>query len=232
MSERKNILSMLPLSFGTQMVRMFLDEQGLPWWVAQDVADILGILEAKDTLRYFPEDEKGACTIHTHGGPQRALSLNEPGLYRLIFQSRKPQAEAFKRWVFHDILPTLRRTGRYDMAAAESGPLPLTAQGMLPPPPPKPREHAEVSWHLLAVFCLLRDHDEWLSNHEIAQRTGIAPRTARAHTYYLFHLGMIERQEAFPRHLHHFAQAAPQRNGGVFQRLCQMAEIVQARRRF
>jgi hypothetical protein len=105
----------------------------------------------------------------------------------------------------------------------------LTPQGQLPPPPRRVREHAEVSWHLLAVWCLLRDAGEWLSNHEIAQRTGMVPRTVRAHTYYLKHLGLIDVQEAFPRHLHCVSPVAAQRNAGVYARLNLMASVLQER---
>lgn len=97
---------------GTHVVR-HTEIEGEPWFVAQDACDVLGIKEAKSTLRNFPEDEKGVHSMHTPGGEQEMLIVNEPGLYRLIFTSRKPEAEAFRRWVFHDVLPSIRKFGTY-----------------------------------------------------------------------------------------------------------------------
>ncbi len=58
--------------------------------------------------------------MHTPGGPQSVTVLSEPGLYRLIFQSRKPSAEAFKKWVFGEVLPSLRKTGAYAIPAGQA----------------------------------------------------------------------------------------------------------------
>lgn len=84
-----------------------------PWFVAQDACDVLGIAEAKSAIRSFPDDEKGVQDLHTLGGKQSVLVLYEPGLYRLAFRSNKPEAEAFRRWVFHEVLPSIRKTGAY-----------------------------------------------------------------------------------------------------------------------
>jgi hypothetical protein len=84
-----------------------------PQWVAADVASVLGIAQIASTLRHFDEDEKGVHTMHTPGGPQLVTTVTEPGLYRLIIKSRRDEARAFRRWVCHDVLPTIRRFGRY-----------------------------------------------------------------------------------------------------------------------
>ena len=92
---------------------------GDPWFVAKDVCDILDIKNPSDTLRDFPENERFALDIteaktmgflHATAGVNL---INEPGVYRLIFQSRKPEAEAFKTWVFAEVLPAIRQTGSY-----------------------------------------------------------------------------------------------------------------------
>jgi prophage antirepressor-like protein len=216
----------LPLHYHGHPVRVSLDASGLCWWVAQDVSLVLGMGNIRSTLALFPDDEKGVHTMDTLGGPQTLLTLNEPGLYRLIFQSRKSEAEALKRWVFHEVLPTLRRTGTYTVPQA---PDVLTPQGMLPPPTPRIKEHAEVSWHLAAVWALLRDSQETLTNREIAQRTGVAARTARAHTRYLLQLGMLDLHETFPRHLYVVAAQAQTRARGVYERLNMITSVIQAR---
>ena len=86
---------------------------GETWFVAADVAKVLEIQNIRQNLADFPNDEKGVTTIYTLGGPQQINIVNEPGLYRLIFNSRKPEAEKFKRWVYHEVLPSIRKTGGY-----------------------------------------------------------------------------------------------------------------------
>lgn len=95
-------------------LRGFLDSQGNPWFVAADVCATLG-LDASNVSRqdYLDPDEKGLCNIQTLGGPQKMLCINEPGLYSLILRSRKPEAKAFKRWICHEVIPTIRKTGQY-----------------------------------------------------------------------------------------------------------------------
>jgi len=66
------------------------------------------------------DDEKGVGTADTPGGEQRMTVISESGLYALIFTSRKEAARAFRRWVTGTVLPALRRTGRYELAEAES----------------------------------------------------------------------------------------------------------------
>ncbi len=105
----------LAFSFQGHSVRVVIDDAGEPWWVARDVFQTLDLGNGRSSLALLPEDEKGVHTVDTLGGPQSLVCVNEPGLYRLIFSSRKPAAEAFKRWLAHEVLPTLRRTGRYDM---------------------------------------------------------------------------------------------------------------------
>jgi prophage antirepressor-like protein len=101
-----------PFDYGDRAVRTALID-GAPWFIAKDICDILGIARVSDALRDFPQNEKGVVSTRTPGGDQEMLTVNEPGLYRLIFQSRKPEAEKFKTWVFAEVLPQIRRAGAY-----------------------------------------------------------------------------------------------------------------------
>ncbi|MGE5552948.1 MAG: phage antirepressor KilAC domain-containing protein [Betaproteobacteria bacterium] len=83
-----------------------------PHFVAKDVCEILEIDQSQ--TRRLDDDEKGLCPIQTPGGVQEMLVVNEPGLYSLILGSRKPEAKLFKRWVTHEVIPAIRRTGYYD----------------------------------------------------------------------------------------------------------------------
>jgi hypothetical protein len=106
-TERQND-QLTPFTYGDRAVRTVLID-GAPWFIAKDVCNVLGIQLSGKTLEEFPETEKGRYSISTLGGKQEMLTVNEPGLYRLIFQSRKPEAERFKTWVFTDVLPRIRR---------------------------------------------------------------------------------------------------------------------------
>lgn len=86
---------------------------GDPWFVAADVCAVLGIANNRDALTALDDDEKGVATTDTLGGAQSVSIISEPGLYSLILRSRKPEAKAFKRWVTHDVIPAIRRTGTY-----------------------------------------------------------------------------------------------------------------------
>lgn len=88
--------------------------KGEPWFVAKDVCDILGLTKYRDALMRLDEDDKGCPVLmDTPGGKQEMSTVNESGLYSLIFQSRKPEAKEFKRWVTSEVLPAIRRQGFY-----------------------------------------------------------------------------------------------------------------------
>lgn len=84
------------------------------WWVLRDVCDVLGIANHKMVAQRLGEDEVSlADLIDSMGRLQKTTIINEPGLYSVILRSDKPEAKAFKRWVTHDVLPSIRRTGAY-----------------------------------------------------------------------------------------------------------------------
>jgi DNA-binding transcriptional ArsR family regulator len=95
------------------------------------------------------------------------------------------------------------------------------------------QERSEISEHLTAVWLLLQRPDlpPWLDTREIAAAAGIAPRTARHHAKYLFDLGLLDREEASPRHLYRLSPQAAKRNPAMYRRLKLHAAIVQARQR-
>ena len=106
-------------TFENQQVR-FVGTAEKPEWVAQDVGIVLEVKNVRQILAKFEEDEKGVCTIYTPGGNQEMLTVTEPGLYRLIFKSRKTIAQKFQRWIFHEVLPAIRKTGSYALPDAET----------------------------------------------------------------------------------------------------------------
>lgn len=90
-------------------VRTF-KEKGNIWFIAKDVCNILEISKHRDAVSRLDEDERGSVLVDTLGGPQEVASINEPGLYSLILTSRKPEAKSFKRWITHEVLPSIRKT--------------------------------------------------------------------------------------------------------------------------
>ncbi|MCQ4143241.1 BRO family protein [Vogesella sp. AC12] len=99
-------------SFGSFDVRTF-DREGEVWFVASDVAAALDYRNAPDMTRSLDEDEKGTHIVRTPGGEQTLVIINESGMYSAILKSRKPEAKPFKRWVTHEVLPSLRKSGSY-----------------------------------------------------------------------------------------------------------------------
>lgn len=96
-------------------LRTLTDEAGEPWFVAKDVCDILELGNTTNALRALDEDEKTNftnCNVAQNGG-RAPLIISEPGLYKLIMRSRKPEAKEFQRWVTHEVLPQIRKTGGY-----------------------------------------------------------------------------------------------------------------------
>lgn len=88
---------------------------GEPWFVAKDVCDALALSEVSNTLLRLDEDEKLTRLLFVSGQGRQMWLVNESGLYNLIFQSRKPEAKSFRKWVTSEVLPTLRKTGRYSI---------------------------------------------------------------------------------------------------------------------
>ena len=91
---------------------------GEPWFVAVDVCKALEIANPRDAVKKLDEDEKmtvDSTDGHSgqRGGAQSFNIINEPGLYSLVLGSRKPQAKAFKRWITHDVIPSIRKHGMY-----------------------------------------------------------------------------------------------------------------------
>lgn len=83
------------------------------WFVAKDVCDALEIKNSRDALTRLDADEKNTVVlIDGIGNPNKSV-VNEYGLYTLVLSSRKPEAKTFKRWVTHDVLPSIHKTGQY-----------------------------------------------------------------------------------------------------------------------
>ena len=88
------------------------------WFVARDVCAVLGITWSGATLAAIRTDWKGMLKLNTPGGEQEFAAITEAALYKLAFRSNKPEAEAFTDWVAAEVLPAIRKTGRYEVSPA------------------------------------------------------------------------------------------------------------------
>jgi len=113
---RKNstaVSNVIPFSFEEREVRtLLIDDQ--PWFVAADVASALNYRMAADMSRNLDDDERGTQIVRTPSGDQEMTTINESGLYSAILRSRKAEAKRFKKWVTAEVLPAIRKHGRYE----------------------------------------------------------------------------------------------------------------------
>ena len=99
-------------------IHAFANSEGVPCFIAREVTDALAL--DRTAVRKLDDDEKGVRLMHTLGGDQEVSTVTEPGFYKLVMRSRKPEAKAFQRWVTHEVLPAIRRDGGYMVARDET----------------------------------------------------------------------------------------------------------------
>lgn len=108
----KNSRQLVAFQFGKREVRTVIVDNE-PWFVAKDVAEILGYSTANRMTERLDDDEKGTRKLCTLGGDQEMTIINESGLYNAILGSNKPDAKKFKKWVTAEVLPSIRKYGAY-----------------------------------------------------------------------------------------------------------------------
>lgn len=124
--------SLIPFQFETHSIRVVMLDDG-PWWVATDVCAAIDIGNTSDALKRLDDDERKSLKNNSidsnEGVINQALNenqdvnlINEPGLYTLILSSRKPEAKTFKRWITHEVIPSIRKTGSYSIEGAAPAP--------------------------------------------------------------------------------------------------------------
>ena len=106
------MIEIIPFNYNDTSIRVRA-EDGEPIFVAKDIAPILGYKDAAAMTRYLDADEKGLSKWQTPGGYQNLGHVTEPGLYSAIMRSTSPESRPFRRWVTHEVLPSIRKTGTY-----------------------------------------------------------------------------------------------------------------------
>ncbi|HHF6598196.1 hypothetical protein MY800_00875 [Haemophilus influenzae] len=103
-------------NFKSSQVRVITDPNQEFWFCGSDVCYILGYKNAPDALaKHCKQGGIAKRYTPTQSGEQEMIFINEPNLYRLIIKSRKPEAEPFEAWVFEEVLPQIRKTGKYQL---------------------------------------------------------------------------------------------------------------------
>ncbi|HCF0641665.1 TPA: Bro-N domain-containing protein [Pseudomonas aeruginosa] len=109
-------MNLISYSFKNRPVRVVTDENGEPWFVGKDVCELLGYA---DSINAIKQHCRGVVKYHpipdSLGRMQQTRLLSEPDTLRLIVNSQLPAAQEFERWVFEDVLPSIRRTGSYSI---------------------------------------------------------------------------------------------------------------------
>lgn len=176
----------IPFIYNDKPVRS-VHVDGNPWFVGKDVCGVLDIRDHGQAIERLDEDERGGCIVPTPRGEQEMIIISEPGVYRLVFTSRKPEAEQFKRWLAHEVLPQLRRTGKYAPGAEDEAPgaddvkqkLDLVREGRII----FGKERAAALWQMLGLPAVPRpyplDHMEPYEAVAHALRAGLDGRTVR-----------------------------------------------------
>jgi anti-repressor protein len=148
------------------------DHDGEPVLVGKDVCDALGIIKYRDALAQLDDDERVSIAVDTPGGRQQMTAVTEGGIWSLAFIARSPQVKAFRRWVTHDVLPAIRRTGTYST--------PVTPSAL-----PTPRE--------LAVMLIAAEDAREAAEAKVAE---LEPKADLADTYLIAQGGNRKVREA------------------------------------
>lgn len=158
---------------------------GEPWFIAADICRALDVDNNRQAVSRLDEDEKGVILNDTNRGKRSMAVISEPGLYALVLGSRKPEAQSFRRWITHEVLPAIRQEGAYmtperlhevledpDTLIALAQRLKLMQE--------KNRTLAAKNVELLTkadYFDRLVDHDVNLTLRETAKELGIKERS-------------------------------------------------------
>lgn len=197
---------LIPFAYEGRELRTVLVD-GEPWFVAADVAAILGYRMASDMTRRLDDDEKGTHSARTPGGFQNVTIISEPGLYAAILGSQVAEVKSFKRWVTHTVLPEIRRTGQFGSQ------VPTSFAEALELAAAKQRAIEEVEAKLIEqapkveAFDALMDAEGFYTMEAAAKVLGMGRNTLFRK---LRELGVLQHGSNLPyqRYMHHFVITA------------------------
>lgn len=193
-------------TFRDQQVRTVLVD-GEPWFVAADVARILGYRDAHNMVRRVEDEDRGTHYLSTPSGDQDMTVVNEPGLYAAVLGSQIPEAKAFKRWLTHEVLPAIRRTGQFGSQVPASLAEALELAALEARRIETLEAKAAIDAPKVEAFAALMDADGFYTMEAAAKMLGIGRNTMYRK---LRQVGIIQNGLNLPyqRHMHHFAITA------------------------
>jgi prophage antirepressor-like protein len=124
----KSVITPSVFIFQQNHVRTALQPDGSVWFAVKDVCAILNLTWSGATLKSIPKEWQGMLSFNTPSGVQRLRVSSEPAVSKLAFRSNKPEADAFTNWVASEVLPSIRKTGKFETAPGQEA---------LPPAEPK-----------------------------------------------------------------------------------------------
>jgi prophage antirepressor-like protein len=107
--------NIIPFEFESKKIRTVVDQDGTICFVAKDIAEALGYENHSKALNDHCKGVTKRYPLKTEGGTQKVRVISEPDVYRLIIKSKLPSADKFERWVFEEVIPSLRKTGSYSL---------------------------------------------------------------------------------------------------------------------
>lgn len=199
-------MNLIPFAFQDQPIRV-VELDSVPFFVAKDVAEVLGYADPTTAVRSHCKGVQKHYPLQTSGGMQEFRVISEPDVMRLVVGCTLPAAEKFERWVFEEVLPSIRKTGAYAMVAAPTAPAnpyQLTADEA---------EQVAVLGNVAAAF-MAEVNGLLYSTFERAQESGLTAAAANKYAVAIVNMRMRElekfrkeRQEALVRAQKHTDKA-------------------------
>ncbi|MGY3853398.1 phage antirepressor KilAC domain-containing protein [Aeromonas aquatilis] len=123
--------NLISKAFEGHNIRIVTDEQGEPWFVASDIATVLGYAQTNSMNKLIDEEDKEKRVLQIGGNYVNQSLINESGLYQAIFSSTKPEARVFKRWVTVEVIPSIRKNGGYIAGQEQDTPELIIAKALM-----------------------------------------------------------------------------------------------------
>jgi prophage antirepressor-like protein len=164
-------IQVVPFFFQEHEIRVITDENGEVWFIAKDVCDALGHSNPSQALKDAMLDESERSQFNL--GQRKAAVINESGLYLLIFNSRKQETRPFKKWVTSEVLPSIRKTGGYE--------LPKSKKNFIADQESRALKMFPLAHRAAKILGLDKNETVLSANKAVINATGISPLMLLGH---------------------------------------------------
>jgi anti-repressor protein len=184
----------VPFDFDDHQVRVIVDLEGNPWWVAADVCAVLDISNVSMAVTRLDEADVSSAEVRSGGQDRTMKIVNESGLYDLVLDSRKPAARRFRRWVTSEVIPSIHRTGSYSAAPA----IPQTYADALRAYAAEVEAHELANAKVAELEPAAEFHDRFMNSGGLSSMTDLADMFSTSvgkFTGWLVDLGIFRKGE-------------------------------------